>query len=103
MSASELETQAVIGRLRRDIRRLRRGRRDMKQVLTNALVVVFVLLIVISVILGFVWLFWLLWCWVLPQVWADGPASVVRPNYWLFLGAWTLVSMIGRAVFGGRK
>lgn len=55
---------------------------------------------IVGFILGVYWLLWALWCWVLPQIWSDGPANLIRPNFWLFAGMWFLVTLLGRAVFG---
>ena len=46
------------------------------------------------------WGLWSLWGWVLPQVYEGGPKNIVAPGFWLFAGCWTLVAMVGRAVFG---
>jgi hypothetical protein len=64
-----------------------------------------VLLFLVAIVLGLgiFWLMWHLWCWVLPQIWADGPVNLVRPGYWLFVGAWVLASLVGGALFGRGK
>lgn len=46
-----------------------------------------------ALILGIYWLIWKLWCWVLPQLWADGPANFISPNFWLFAGMWLLLML----------
>jgi hypothetical protein len=56
--------------------------------------------LVTTIVLGAFWLLWLLWCWVLPQIWIDGPKNIVAPGYWLFAACWCLVSWIGKAIFG---
>jgi predicted membrane metal-binding protein len=53
--------------------------------------------------LGVMWGLWSLWCWVLPQFYASGPHNIVSPGFWLFAGAWTLLSLVGRAIFGHGK
>ena len=42
----------------------------------------------------------MLWCWVMPQVWPTGPETLIAPSFWLFGGAWMLMSIVGRALFG---
>ena len=54
-------------------------------------------------VLGFVWLLWLLWTWVLPQIWPTGPAGLIRPGYFLFLGMWFLASVIFKMIIGRAK
>lgn len=46
---------------------------------------------------------WALWCWVLPQVYASGPQNILAPGFWLFAACWSLVAMVGRAIFGGNS
>lgn len=46
---------------------------------------------------------WGLWCWVVPQIYASGPQGFIRPTFWLFVGCWTLVVLIGRSIFGQRS
>jgi hypothetical protein len=43
---------------------------------------------------------WWLWCAIVPQLWASGPEGIIRPSFWLFVGAWILLSLIGKAIFG---
>lgn len=50
--------------------------------------------------LGVMWCLWTMWRWVLPQVYANGPDNIVAPGFWLFAAAWTLVSLIGKSIFG---
>lgn len=71
----------------------------MKNVIGVVLVVAFVL----AAALGIYWLLWALWCWVLPQLWTTGPQNFIRPNFWLFAGAWFLLTLLGRALFGRNK
>lgn len=52
---------------------------------------------------GIMWLIWTLWCGVLPQIYPTGPQGLIAPGFWLFAGAWTLMGMIGRSIFGGSK
>jgi len=54
----------------------------------------------IAFLLASTWIVWMLWCWVVPQLWATGPANIINPGFWLFLGAWLLVCFIGRAMAG---
>lgn len=56
--------------------------------------------IFLGLVLGFYWLIWSLWCWVLPQIWIGGPENIVSPGFWLFAGAFFLMSIVGKAVFG---
>lgn len=62
-----------------------------------------VAVMVLAVALGVYWCIWSLWCWVMPQVWADGPAGFIAPGYWLFAGCWLLISLIGKAIFSSGK
>ena len=50
--------------------------------------------LVVALILGADWLVWKLWCWVLPQLWPDGPAGLIAPGFWLFVGLWTLLMLV---------
>lgn len=43
---------------------------------------------------------WWLWCAVVPVLWPTGPEQLINPSYWLFVGAWLLASLVGRAIFG---
>jgi len=56
-----------------------------------------------ALVLGVYWLLWALWCWVMPQLWPTGPANLIQPNFWLFVAAWCLMSLVGRAIFGGSQ
>lgn len=47
-----------------------------------------------ALMLGIYWLIWKLWCWVLPQLWTDGPANLISPNFWLFAGMWFLLMLV---------
>lgn len=53
--------------------------------------------------LAVIWLVWMLWCLVLPQIWANGPAAIVRPSYVLFGAAWVLIGFIGLQIFPRRS
>lgn len=64
---------------------------------------IFAIAAIIGVALGGFWLVWLLWCFVLPQLWGNGPAALIRPGYWLFIGMWFLLGLVGRALFGSSK
>ena len=57
----------------------------------------------IAIWAGIMWGLWSLWGWVLPQVYASGPHNIVAPSFWLFAACWTLMVMVGRALFGGRR
>lgn len=74
----------------------------MKRDLLAMKVVLFVItwVLIIGVALGVVSLIWWGWSWVLPQIWPDGPANVIRPNYWLFVVAWMLFGTIMNAIRG---
>jgi len=60
-----------------------------------------IVLFAIALILGIYWLIWALYCWVMPQIFTNASESVTRPNFWLFVGALFLLSIIGRVIFGG--
>jgi hypothetical protein len=73
----------------------------MIKVKTDSLAVFLIALAGLAVFaLGIYWLFWMLWCWVLPQLWPTGPANIIAPGYWLFAGAFFLLSIIGKAMLG---
>lgn len=65
--------------------------------------VLFAVAFIAGISLGVTWLIWLLWCWVLPQVWATGPASFIKPSFWLFVGVWLLLGFLGRCIFPSTK
>lgn len=44
--------------------------------------------IVVCLVLLILWPIWLLWSWVMPQLWSNGPESIIAPGYWLFVGAY---------------
>lgn len=67
------------------------------------LTVVLAAVAIVAFVLGVYWLLWELWCWVLPQVWENGPPKLVKPDFWLFAGAWFLASLVGRAMFGRKE
>jgi hypothetical protein len=60
-----------------------------------------IIVFVASVWFGVMWCLWSLWGWVLPQLYANGSHNLVAPSFWLFAGCWTLMAMVGRALFGG--
>lgn len=37
---------------------------------------------------------WLLWCFVLGNMWPNGPAQVISPSFWLFAGFWVLLRLV---------
>lgn len=47
-----------------------------------------------------IWIIWSAWCWVMPQLWPDGPEKLINPGYLLFLVSWLLIGVVGRRVFG---
>lgn len=59
--------------------------------------------IVVAIWFGVMWGLWSLWGWVLPQVYEAGPSNIVAPSFWLFAACWTLMAMVGRAIFGRRS
>lgn len=71
--------------------------------LTLVVLVVLAVVGVIGIVLGLYWLFWMLWTWVLLQIWPDGPEAIVRPGYWLFVGALVILSAIGSVLFKSPK
>ncbi len=71
----------------------------MEKVITGVLVVCFA----IAIVLGVYWLIWSLWTWVMPQLWPTGPENLVNPGFWLFSGAFLLLSLVGGAIFGRSK
>lgn len=62
-----------------------------------------VVLVVVCIALGIYWAIWELWCWILPIFWVAGPTAIIRPDFWPFAGMWSLVSLVGKAIFGGKK
>jgi hypothetical protein len=52
--------------------------------------------VIVCVALSVGWVVWCLWTWVLPELWPEGPESFTKPGYWVFLGAWLLLGLIGR-------
>lgn len=55
-----------------------------------------VLVVGVGMMMGMVWGLWILWCYVLPQVYPEGPIMLIRPGYWFFLAMWVLfVSVLG--------
>lgn len=64
--------------------------------------VVGVVALVFGLWAGVMWCVWTLWCYVLPQVYPSGSPGLIAPGFWLFAGAWTLLGMIGRAIFGSK-
>ncbi len=67
------------------------------------LLFVLAVLAIAALVLGVTWGIWLLWCAVLPQLWASGPANVIHPSFWLFVGMWFLLGFLGNALFGGKS
>jgi hypothetical protein len=61
------------------------------QALTDHVVMIgHILLMVAAPIAG-----WFLWSWGMPRIWPSGPASVIEPGLWLFIG----VSVLARAAW----
>lgn len=60
------------------------------------------MIFIACIVLGVEWLFWTLWCWVLPQLWPTGPAQVLAPGFWLFVGALLILGIVGRTLRGGK-
>ena len=56
------------------------------------------LAITLAVFFGFSWLLWTAYCFVLGNVWPDGPHAVVTPGFWLFFVACFLISGLVRLV-----
>lgn len=67
------------------------------------MLVIICIAVALGAILGVWWVIWCLWCWVMPQLWSTGPEVIVSPDYWLFCGAWLLLSFIGTALFGNKS
>lgn len=59
-----------------------------------------VILFVVGLWFLVMWALWSLWGWVVPQLFTTVSPSIAKPSFWLFAGAWTLLSFIGRAIFG---
>ena len=55
---------------------------------------------VVACVLGIDWLLWKLWLFVVPALWASGPANLVHPGFWLFAAMWLLAGLLGGAIFG---
>ena len=60
-----------------------------------AAVIALLALVLVPLVMGIWWLFWSLYTWVMPQVWPTGPAALIEPGYWLFVGMWVLLAAIG--------
>ena len=58
---------------------------------------------VIGIILGIDWCFWKLYLYMMGETWPDGPATLVRPGFWLFVCWLFMLSLAGRLLFGSRK
>lgn len=65
----------------------------------NLLVIIAAVVLAVLLLLGIYWAIWSVWCWVLPQLWADGPEKLIRPGFWLFFCGAFLTSWFGRLVF----
>lgn len=48
-------------------------------------------LVVLVGLLAVWWAIWMLWTSVLSSAWPEGPAGLVNPGYWLFVGEWLLL------------
>jgi hypothetical protein len=70
--------------------------------LAKVIVGVIVVTMIIGVTLGMIFLLWLLWTWVMPQLWQTGPGNFIKPNYWLFTGAWILFGTLLKVIRGGK-
>lgn len=70
----------------------------MHKAIGYTLIVVLALAVYFAVMYGL----WVLWCWALPQVYAGGSQALIAPGFWLFLACWTLATMGGKAIFGGK-
>lgn len=62
-----------------------------------------VIALALAIGLAFTWAVWLLWCWVLPQAWPSGPASVIAPSFWVFAAVWFILGLVGRMFSGLRS
>ena len=64
-------------------------------------------LLIVSValvaIVGLLKLFHVVWCWVLPQLWATGPANVISPSFMLFVGMWFITTVLLNIIRGDKK
>ena len=46
---------------------------------------------------------WLMYTWVMPQIWPNGPANLIRPSFYLFWGAMFLLNAVLSMVGAGRS
>jgi hypothetical protein len=55
----------------------------------------------IGLVLAILWVVWLIWCAAVPAFFPAAPLWLAAPSYWAFVGIYTLIRFLGRAVFGG--
>jgi sterol desaturase/sphingolipid hydroxylase (fatty acid hydroxylase superfamily) len=61
----------------------------MEKVIAAVLVVIFT----IAILAGVYGAVWWLWCAVFGYLWPSGPAQIIHPDFWMFVGAGILISL----------
>lgn len=57
----------------------------------------------VAIVLAVLWVLWLIWCLAVPAFFPVAPPWLAEPSYWAFVGIYTLIRFIGRAIFGGAR
>ena len=57
----------------------------------------------IAILAGFYGVVWWLWCSILGYFWSSGPPQIVHPDFWMFVGAWILLSLVFKSSITVKK
>ena len=60
----------------------------------KVIAVIFSVVFIIVILAGLYGAVWWLWCAVLGYFWPSGPAQIIHPDFWMFVGAWILLSLV---------
>ena len=81
-----------------------KNRTDLAGSALGIVVIVFLMIAMIVAISAAVTsVLWLLYLWVVPQIWPNGPANLIRPSFYLFWGAMFLLNVVLSMVGAGRS
>ncbi len=75
----------------------------MNKILEHVVAAILTIIFVGSIFMAVMFGVWKLYLWVMPSIFPNWNENLIRPGFWLFLGAWFLFVWIGKAIFGSGK
>jgi len=73
---------------------IKRKSTSKEEVIAAGIMITLCFTVIVGVVLAFLGAIWWLWCSVLGFFWPSGPAQLIDPPFWYFVGGWTLLSMV---------